>query len=174
MAAQPLHRQFLSQARRLARTDSRRPRQGNLRRAVSAAYYAIFHFLIDRSSRFLVGSTGQREQFRKATARAYAHGEMAAAAKTFCGGTLPAAVQRSVGTLTIPRELRDLASRFLDAQDQRHLADYDLSVTFLRGDVIDLIGNIEQAVHDWDRVRSHPASQFFLVCLLVWDRIRRR
>lgn len=174
MAGQPLYRQFLSQARRLARTDPRRPRQGNLRRAVSAAYYGIFHFLIDQSSRFLVGSTGQRERFRKATARAYVHGEMAAAAKTFRGGALPAAIQRSVGPLTVPGELRDLASRFLDAQDERHLADYDLSATFLRRDVIGLIGNIEQAIAEWNRVRSHPASQFFLIGLLVWERIRRR
>jgi len=172
--AQPLYRQYLSQARRLARIDPTRPKQGNLRRAVSTAYYALFHFFIDQSSRFLVGTAGDRERIRRTLARAYVHAEMAAAAKSFRGGTLPAAISRSVGTLTISTELRVLAACFLDAQDKRHLADYDLAVTFLRDDVIDLIENIEQAVHDWLPTRSDPASQLFLTSLLVWERIRSR
>ncbi len=104
--AQPLYRQYLQQARRLAQLDPTRPKQGNLRRAVSTAYYALFHFLVDRSTRLLVGDTGQRKQFRKASARAYEHGEMARVAKTFSGGVLPASLQRHVGVLAVPNELR--------------------------------------------------------------------
>src|SRR3954451_14533992 len=110
--AQPLYRQYLQQARRLARLDPRRPQQGNLRRAVSTAYYALFHFLIDRSSRFLAGSTGERERLRCLLARAYVHGEMASAAKTFQGGTFPAVVRRIAGTLSVPVELQEFAAVF--------------------------------------------------------------
>jgi len=143
-------------------------------RAVSTAYYGLFHFLIDQSSRFLVGSTGDREAFRKVLARAYLHGEMASAAKSFRGGTLPASLRRSIGTLTIPRRLRILAERFINAQDARHLADYDLSASFVRSDIIDLIDAIERTIRDWAAIRSEPASRFFLICLLTWDRIRAR
>src|SRR5262245_16524514 len=97
MAQQPLNRQYPKQPRRLARLDPRRPQQGNLRRAVSTAYYALFHFLVDRSSRSFVGTTGVREQFRRMLARAYGHGEMASAGKTFRGGTLPATISRVMG-----------------------------------------------------------------------------
>jgi hypothetical protein len=40
---------LLQQARQLAQIDPRRPKQANLRRAVSAAYYALFHEVIDRA-----------------------------------------------------------------------------------------------------------------------------
>src|SRR5262249_50955674 len=170
MAQQPLFRQYIQQARRLARLDPRRPQQGNLRRAVSTAYYALFHFLVDRSTRSLVGTSGGREQFRRMLARAYLHGEMASAAKTFRGGTLPATVTRVVGTLTIPTVLRNLAELFTNLQDRRHLADYDLSATFLREGVLDLIDDVEQAVADWATIRTEPAARFFLICLLVWDK----
>src|SRR5262249_43105354 len=109
MAQQPLFRQYIQQARRLARLDPRRPQQGNLRRAVSTIYYALFHFLIDRSSRLLVGSTRERDRFRKVVARAYGHSEMYSVARTFRGGTLPALITRIAGPLSIPSVLRDLA-----------------------------------------------------------------
>ncbi|GAB4215496.1 MAG: hypothetical protein OHK0013_41130 [Sandaracinaceae bacterium] len=44
-----LHDDLLAQAARLARTDKNRPKQANLRRAASAAYYALFHLLITRA-----------------------------------------------------------------------------------------------------------------------------
>ena len=40
------HQDLLKQAIQLARNESRKPKQASLRRAVSTAYYALFHFLI--------------------------------------------------------------------------------------------------------------------------------
>ena len=37
---------LLEQARILAKLDVKKPKQANLRRAVSSAYYAVFHFLV--------------------------------------------------------------------------------------------------------------------------------
>ena len=122
--AQPLYRQYLRQARGLATLDPRRPQQGNLRRAVSTAYYGLFHFLVEQSSHFLVGGVRERKTFRQVLARAYAHGEMAAVARAFSGGTMPSAVARTVETLTIPVGLRRLADLFVQAQNQRHLAHF--------------------------------------------------
>ena len=50
-----MHDELLEQARRLALLDRRRPKQANLRRAVSAAYYSLFHFLVDESCRGILG-----------------------------------------------------------------------------------------------------------------------
>ena len=47
-----LHDDLLAQARHLATRERRRPKQASLRRAVSAAYYALFHYLIDDVVRF--------------------------------------------------------------------------------------------------------------------------
>jgi hypothetical protein len=44
-----VHEDLLEQAVRLAMLDVRRPKQANLRRAVSSAYYAVFHLLVDEA-----------------------------------------------------------------------------------------------------------------------------
>lgn len=172
--AQPLYRQYLRQARRLASLDPRRPQQGNLRRAVSTAYYALFHFLVDQSSRFLVGSTNHREALRRVAARAFQHGEMADAAKSFRSGTLPPPVTRIAGVVSVSSQLRDVTRVFVLAQEQRPLADCDLAETFLRSDVTALIGRIEKVIENWDGIRSDPATRLFLLGLLTWNRVRGR
>ena len=57
-------RPYLAQARLLALQDPTRPQQANLRAAVSRAYYAIFHFLIEEANRFYLGTTPENEGFR--------------------------------------------------------------------------------------------------------------
>ena len=44
-----LQQDLLRQARHLATKEPRRPSQASLRRAVSAAYYALFHLLVDEA-----------------------------------------------------------------------------------------------------------------------------
>lgn len=56
-----LAKDFLSQARMLAHREPRRPKQASLRRAASAAYYALFHLLVDAASRQLASGTGSLE-----------------------------------------------------------------------------------------------------------------
>ena len=47
---------LILQARMLAGSDPRRPKQATLRRAISTAYYGIFHFLIEESTQLLLGT----------------------------------------------------------------------------------------------------------------------
>lgn len=42
---------LLAQAKLLATKEQSRPKQASLRRSVSAAYYALFHLLVDASAR---------------------------------------------------------------------------------------------------------------------------
>lgn len=165
---------LLAQARHLAITDPTRPQQVNLRRAISGTYYALFHFLIEEANRFLLGTTAARAGLRDIVTRAFTHTEMATTARSFVRGTLPAAIVRRLGPLAIPNAVRQLAEAFLDLQDQRHLADYDVSESFLRGEVIVLVEQAETAVAAWPAVRDDPAAELFLLGLLVWNRIRDR
>ena len=41
-----LHHDLLDQASHLATRETKKPKQASLRRAVSAAYYALFHLLV--------------------------------------------------------------------------------------------------------------------------------
>ncbi len=51
-----MHEDLFAQAEMLALVDSRKPKQVNLRRAISAAYYGVFHYLVDEACRVVFGS----------------------------------------------------------------------------------------------------------------------
>lgn len=56
-----------------------RPREADLRRGISAAYYAVFHDLTGRAARHLAGSFPRETQ--NEIRRAWSHGEIARLAK---------------------------------------------------------------------------------------------
>lgn len=53
---------LLQQAVGLAKVDARRPKQANLRRAISAAYYALFHSVLANSELSITGAHSWRRQ----------------------------------------------------------------------------------------------------------------
>lgn len=166
-----LHRDLLDQAGHLAKREPKRPKQASLRRAVSAAYYAVFHMLIDASSRFVVRGN-DRASLRFAVTRAFDHGEMKSAANTFKGGTLPSVLQGAVNG-AIQSELKRRCENFIELQQARHEADYDLTRAFTRREVLDLVSMAEQAFRDWSTVAGTQAGDAFLVALLLRKKLDR-
>src|SRR5262249_21706409 len=83
-----VYEDLLVQAVRLARLDVRRPRQANLRRAISSADYAVFHLLVDEACRAQIGAHHNQAPFRQVLGRAVAHRVLKEGCKSFGGGTL--------------------------------------------------------------------------------------
>lgn len=164
---------LLDQARHLATRDAQgRPRQANLRRAVSSAYYALFHYLIDQASRSAVGGAPERRALRGVVARAFDHSVMRRVATSFAAGTLPSKLQPGLGAATIPPDLQKVADAFRSLQEARHTADYDVMRKLERQEVLVLIGRAEQAIRQWAGVRDSAAGRLFLAALLIGDRVR--
>ncbi|MEM8637680.1 MAG: hypothetical protein AAGG51_02510 [Cyanobacteria bacterium P01_G01_bin.54] len=162
---------LLLQAKYLLKKEPKRPKQASLRRAASSAYYALFHLLIDSCTRFFV--KGQHnENLRKLLSRAFAHGEMKETAKSFKGGTLPEHL-KVAHSCTISSALQEIAEIFCDAQEVRHLADYDLARTLTRLQVKDLIDRVENAFRQWESVRKTPEGPVFMVALFAGKRLKR-
>ena len=66
------------------------------------------------------------------------------------------------------------ARAFVDLQDKRHLADYDLTERFKRSDVLLLITRVKK---DFEEFKNLPASSekaFFLACLWAWKELANR
>jgi hypothetical protein len=170
-----LHRDLLQQARELATHDPGKPRQVNLRRGVSSAYYALFHALIDEACRRMLGARHRETAFRHVLGRAFTHGTMKQACKAFAGGTLKAAVAKGLpAAFSIPTEIRDLAGTFTDLQERRHLAEYDRTERFRRSDVLALIDQVETALDTFAGLAPSIEKKFFLVCLLAWSTLAGR
>ena len=51
-----MHEDLFSQAEKLAKLDVKKPKQANLRRAVSSAYYAVFHYLVHEACSVQIGT----------------------------------------------------------------------------------------------------------------------
>lgn len=75
--------QLLLQARMLAKHEPQKPKQASLRRSISASYYALFHFLIEETTRQIIGAAHEHAQFRHFAARAFVHGKMKTACEEF-------------------------------------------------------------------------------------------
>jgi uncharacterized protein (UPF0332 family) len=170
-----VHEDLLEQAVKLAKLDVKKPRQVNLRRAISSAYYALFHLLVDEACRTQIGTQHNQAPFRHALGRAFLHGVMKDACRSFGGGTLKKGVSRGLpASFVIPLEIQRLASTFVDLQDKRHLADYDLTERFRRSDVLSLILEVEKHTQDFRKLAASNEKRFFLACLWAWKELTNR
>jgi len=55
---------LLAQAGDLLTKEKKKPKQANVRRAISTAYYALFHFVSDKVTKELVGTTHDLTKIR--------------------------------------------------------------------------------------------------------------
>ena len=169
----PYYSDLLAQAKHLAEKEPKRPKQASLRRAVSAAYYSLFHHLVSEAALFMVkgpGACGIRPVFQ----RAFVHSDMSKVAKSFAGGTVSDAWKSLMAGGQIPSDLRRVASAFNQLQEARHAADYDLTRRFARDGVNDLIEMAEKASETWHGIRSTAEARVFLIALLVDKNVSRR
>jgi uncharacterized protein (UPF0332 family) len=148
-----------------------------LRRAISTAYYALFHLLLEKGSAKFVTHPG----LRQLVSRAYVHGDMYKAAKKFESGIggLPGQVTAAfAGTVpALPAEIERVAKAFVALQEARHEADYDVSKTFSRADAQRLVAQAEQAFKDWYTVNGMTAHtdmcELFLASLVLGERWKK-
>ena len=164
----PIHADLLEQAKLLATCDKKRPKQANLRRAVSSTYYALFHLLVRDSTRRLLRGRSQAP-FRHGLARAFSHVDIKRASRAFVAGMLPV-----FGAVTVPTELKFVAEAVVDLQEERQRADYDFSTRFARREVLSLIARAELAFRAWSEVRRRSAAHLFLTMLLAVGHLSNR
>lgn len=162
-----LSEDLLQQARDLLASDPRKPKQASLRRAISAAYYALFHFLIEEATRHIVGASAQSGGLRAMLARKFTHAAMNKACKAFAATNLPKDITDYLGALKVPRSLRDVASAFVDLQNHRHNADYNVASHFTREEVEIQIEKVASAMARWRKVPTDSIKRAFLYWLLL-------
>lgn len=147
---------LLRQARELAGTGVGQPRHTNLRRATSAAYYALFHELSMAVAAHLLPGSNDAER-RRAT-RKVSHTSIRGAADWIAGDTPPKHLGDVVDRLRFNRDLTDVAQAFKELQEERESADYDHEADFTRPGTI---ARIEQANRAVDILRSNVDNNDF-------------
>lgn len=162
--------ELLERAERLAEADPTRPRQVNLRGAVHSAYYALFHRLIEEGVSAVVGGD---TTLRNSMSRWYAHGRMKDVSNWFRGVTAPREIVGLLGiastmpTGIVPVELVRVATAFVELQEARHRADYDVGARFTRVEARERVKAARRAFADWKTVRGLPCARLYLLLLLT-------
>jgi hypothetical protein len=165
-----LHDDLLEQADHLASREPKKPRQASLRRAVSAAYYALFHALAADGARKL--TPAQPTVLRPQVRRAYVHANMKEVCQQFRHPRLPDALTRLFPDPIEP-ELRTVAEAFVALQDARHQADYDFAMSLTRVDALQKVELARSAMRSWQAIRSNQNATVFLAALLLQRHWRR-
>lgn len=158
---------MLAVARHLALREPKRPRQATLRRAISTAYYAVFHLLASAGAGAL--APARPAALRARVRRAFVHEEMKQICLQFRHGNVASlsTATRPLITGALEQELATVATAFLTLQQVRHAADYDAVQTFARADVLQTVNEAETAFAAWKAVKGRPNANVFLAALLL-------
>lgn len=76
----------------------------------------------------------------------------------------------SVPKLTPPSELQSVAQAFVLLQEARHRADYDNTSAWTPMEARERIAEVQDAFRDWERIRTHPAANEYLLSLLIGNK----
>ena len=156
------HGDLVTQARRLATLDPKRPNQANLRRAVSSAYYALFHCLADDGAKRLSRAPAKSPLWQLVQ-RKYDHKAMKEISLAF----VQAREWVGNATVSVPADLRSVADSFVYLQEERHDADYNLQDRFTRTRALEAVERAEIALTTWSRVRRAEEAKLYLLTMLL-------
>lgn len=127
-----------------------------MRRAVSTAYYAVFHLLVEDFVEHW-----EFEDQRARLARMFDHKKMRDAAFTPKDEKNPTPVEAA---------LVDVKRAFRQLQADRHRADYDLSWNIVPTDVQDAITRAEDTFAKWRSIRGHEIAGHHLLSMFGANR----
>jgi uncharacterized protein (UPF0332 family) len=155
-----LAQDLLQQANHLATWEGPNPSQASLRRAVSTAYYALFHLLIEQASLRWQGSS----EAKTGMERGFVHGFMRNASVQFRNATW----QDWHGSQqAVPPALRNVARAFVNLQDDRHTADYNNHLQWSLSDVELTLNKARSAFQSWESVSTDPMAGNYLLAMLL-------
>ncbi|MGD0024006.1 MAG: hypothetical protein ABSC37_05135 [Xanthobacteraceae bacterium] len=127
-----MHDDLLDIATRLAQLEEGRPRRTSLRRAISSAYYALFHALAALCANRLVGYSKPWDVYAPIY-RTLDHGRAKDVFKRMSASHGP--------------DIASIGQTFILLQERRHTADYDPSpFPFNRKETLDLVEQARLAI----------------------------
>ena len=136
--------------------------QIDLRRAVSAAYYAVFHLLTMTAAESWA-VPADRVRF----ARLFEHGKMKKASSG-----LPAKIDERLGAapsaqdVAIGGDLKIIGKEFMALQNDRHIADYDNSKVWSYTEVESIILRADDLCLKWEGLANTSLATAYLLDML--------
>lgn len=156
--------ELLELSKRLVEHGGAAADQATLRRAVSTAYYALFHLLISEAT-----LNWGRSEYRPQLGRLFEHGSMKRASEKVIAEynkQLKKKPPVAADDLRIQQQLQTVAEAFIELQEGRIEADYVTSRVWQHDHAILLVDSAARTFDTWTAIRTEPASQAYLVSML--------
>lgn len=141
------------------------PNEISCRRAVSASYYGLFHQINDDAANLIAPNVPTVTKHR--IQRWFDHAEM----KRICSRFLPTNLDQPLLDLIGPSSTPDLqtvARSFIQLQDARHRADYDLSYKLDLKQARQHVELAVSALQAWRHIEGTAEANIFILSLLMW------
>lgn len=135
------------------------------RRAVSAAYYALFHHITDGAAALIAPNVTDETKHR--IQRWFEHAEMKKICGRFTQEKLDQPLLNLIGNTGSPH-LQNVASSFIKLQEARHSADYDLSYSLSTEEARQFIRLAAIAMDSWESIVDSAEANIFILSLLMW------
>lgn len=143
--------ELLEDASELADKGIAQQRKTHMRRAISTAYYAVFHLFVEDFVEHW-----EFEDQRARLGRMFNHGPMRNAAYTPKDKKSPT---------TLERELIDVVTSFEQLQKDRQRADYDAGWNLVETDVRNSITLAEEVFGKWRKIRGEDIARHHLLSM---------
>ena len=140
-------RDLIQTARRLTESGAPQPTQADLRRAISTAYYALFHCLSGTAADLLTGASPGSPEWQQVY-RALEHGK----ARGAC--------QQHGALRAFPMEIRRFAEAFVELQKARQQADYAHEGQYSKLRVLAMIDAAEDAIVQFEQAEARHRRSF--------------
>jgi len=142
---------LLEDARHLAAKGDVEKRKSCMRRAISTAYYAVFHLLVEDFVEHW-----EFEDQRARLGRMFNHNQMRDAAFT---------PKDKKNPMPVETELINVITAFEQLQKDRHRADYDLGWNIVETDVTDALTLAETTFAKWRALRGEDVARHHLLSM---------
>ncbi|MXW15538.1 MAG: hypothetical protein F4065_01450 [Rhodothermaceae bacterium] len=140
---------LIESATRLAIGRGGKPRQADLRCAISTAYYAMFHCVAKACADAFIGTSKTRNDAAwEQVYRSLTHTQVARCCN------------RKGIMNTFPEEIQGFGNMFLVLQSRRYNADYKPSEMFYRSHVLDDIQRAEAAINNFGEAKISDRKAF--------------
>jgi hypothetical protein len=143
------------------------PRQADMRRAISAAYYGVFHYCLTAAADEFVGVSHRLTGRYALVYRSIDHKTLKDVCIDVRKQTPPARYSQYIPTLGFSAEIREFAKGVIELQEKRHAADYNPRSAFSTSDARVAVAIARKAVSGFSAADMEQRKMFLtlLLCL---------
>ncbi len=138
-----------------------------VRRAISTAYYAVFHAALAAAAERFMGGDAKGSSGYGLLYRGFEHRRMKDICEAVTRTTPRAKYRAALGRVKLHPNLYTFCNEFVGLQQLRHLADYDPQATFFQEDALAAVASAKQAVAALNT--APPNERADLLALLLVD-----